>query len=57
MADINDGSTHITPRDALREHIATSDCWCRPVEDEPGLFIHNSMDGREAYECGDRKPS
>lgn len=29
-------------------------CWCKPV-DEDGVLVHNSLDGREAFEDGERK--
>lgn len=50
---------HLTPVDDLRPHDFTSMCWCRPVEDveEPDLWHHNALDGREAYETGERLPS
>ena len=50
---------HVTPMDDLRPHDFTSTCWCRPQEDaeEPGMWTHNSLDGREAYETGERLPS
>ena len=50
---------HIVPHDDLREHITCSvrTCWCRPVENDDGVIVHNSMDGREAFETGERKPS
>lgn len=47
---------HVIPLDDLREHDCNEDCWCRPIEDE-GVYIHNSMDGREKFEIGERKPS
>lgn len=56
------GSTpvHVYPVDDLRAHDTSGrDCWCRPrVEDEGGhqIVVHNSMDGRERYETGERKP-
>ena len=46
---------HVYPFNDLREH-CLGDCWCRPVDDE-GLIVHNSLDGRELYEDGSRKPS
>ncbi len=46
---------HVVPVDDLREHSVTR-CWCRPVDDD-GVVVHNSLDGRELYERGDRKPS
>ena len=47
---------HTMPLNDLRDHEALSSCWCKPSYDE-GLFIHNSMDGREKFETGERKPS
>ena len=23
------------------EHLSSPECWCRPVEEEPGLWVHN----------------
>jgi len=47
---------HITPVDDLKEHIDTSECWCKPTKDEEeDLYIHHSMDQRELYESGDVK--
>jgi hypothetical protein len=46
---------HVYPVDDLREH-AVTDCWCGPVDDD-GIVIHNSLDGREMYERGERKRS
>lgn len=47
---------HVAPVDDLRPHDLNPKCWCRPVEDteEPGMWTHNSLDGREAYETGER---
>lgn len=49
---------HVVPVNDLREHSVDSDipCWCNPREDD-GVIIHNSMDQRELYETGERKPS
>jgi hypothetical protein len=49
---------HVVPIDDLREHSSDSDvpCWCRP-EDDDGVIVHNSMDGREKFETGERKLS
>jgi hypothetical protein len=42
----------VFPIDDLREHDPDDQkCWCRPRWDE-GILVHNSMDGREAYEEG-----
>lgn len=37
---------HVLPRNDLREHSDTRNCWCGPTEDE-GVFVHHSMDRRE----------
>jgi len=49
---------HVIPLNDLREHSSDSDkpCWCKPHE-EDGVIVHNSMDGREQFETGERKPS
>ena len=46
---------HIVPVDDLRQHKGKN-CWCNPDYDD-GLVIHNSLDQRELYEEGVRKPS
>lgn len=52
------GVWHVMPRDDFREHEPYKTCWCNPIEgaQEPDLWLHNAMDGREQYEEG-RKPS
>jgi len=45
----------VIPVDDLREH-SLNNCWCDPRDDD-GVVVHNSLDGRELYERGDRKPS
>ncbi len=48
---------YVVPIGDLKWHQADSKkCWCKPTADD-GLIIHNSMDGRELYERGERKPS
>ena len=49
---------HIMPVDDLREHTCI-DCWCNPTpsEDDEDVILHHSMDQRELYETGERKPS
>lgn len=52
------GLNHIMPGDEVEMH-RPRDCACCPFaeyEDET-IIIHNSFDGREAFERGDRKPS
>lgn len=52
---------HVYPLNDLREHVTDGCvCWCQPVVDEQDgmpIVIHNSLDGREAFEIGERKPS
>ena len=48
-----DGFRHIVPTDELH---AVDNCHCQPVEDDY-LVIHNSFDGREKFERGERKVS
>jgi hypothetical protein len=47
---------HVVPIGDLREHECEPTCWCGPTPDdeEPRLFLHHSMDGREAFETGER---
>lgn len=52
---------HIYPENDLRDHITDIKlgmCWCKPEVEYEGaetIYIHNSMDGREKYETGERK--
>ena len=50
---------HVTPIDDLREHVYFPYCWCHPTPDveNPSVVVHHAMDGREAYETGERLPS
>ena len=48
---------HVMPMEDLREHLEAEDCWCRPEVDPDGFATHNSLDGREAFESGERLPS
>ena len=50
---------NVFPVNDIRPHIDNELCWCKPVVDdeEPTVLIHNAMDGREAFETGERKPS
>ena len=53
-----EGVWHVIPINDLRDHETCGmDCWCNPdYDEEDNLLIHNSLDGREAYETGQRKP-
>jgi len=48
----NDGRRHVVPKDDMRPHRHSIDCWCRPTPDceDAAILIHNAMDGREAAE-------
>lgn len=49
---------HVYPLNDLREHATDgTECWCGAEEDDEGIVVHNSADGREAFETGERKPS
>ena len=45
---------HCYPINDTYEHQMSMKCPCMPIEDD-GIVIHNSFDGREAYETGKRK--
>ncbi len=55
--EIKGQNIHVVPVGDLREHDDSTECWCRPEEKHPLVWVHNSMDGREAFETGERKPS
>lgn len=54
---------HVVPVGDLRDHVthgARGRCWCVPdVSDEGAGYIvtHHALDGREAFETGQRKAS
>ena len=53
---------HVIPEGDLREHTASSDCWCVPELDYDSdscvsVWLHRSADGREAFESGEREYS
>jgi hypothetical protein len=53
-----DEDIHVVPRNDTVDHWTTVHCWCQPERDNEQLnvVVHNSADGREAYERGLRKP-
>ena len=58
--DSNLAGLHVVPINDLREHELSGACWCSPKLDDEGsepIWIHNSLDGREAFETGERLPS
>ena len=54
----HEGEQHVIPRRDDRLHTWTG-CACRPEpnEEQPSVIVHNSFDGREAFETGERLPS
>ncbi len=54
--DCNCAGWHIVPLNDLRDHDTNGSCWCKPTLDD-GVWLHHSMDGREAFETGERLPS
>lgn len=51
---------HVYPIGDSREHQCNRmECWCRPIlnEDAGYVVVHNSADGRELFERGQRKSS
>ena len=49
---------HVIPIGDLREHEPSPKCWCHPTPDEEhDYYRHHALDGREAYETGERKPN
>lgn len=52
-----DESGQVYPINDLRPHIASGiGCWCLPQIID-GIVVHNSMDGREKFETGERRTS
>lgn len=50
-------SAEVVPVDDWRDHDDGEGCWCHPdTESEPGIIVHRSLDGREAYERGELRP-
>jgi hypothetical protein len=50
---------HVLPVGDLKPHDLSDRCWCSPERDEnyDNVVIHNSADGREAFERGERQVS
>lgn len=46
---------HVVPLGDLRDHEPSPQCWCSPRngDDEPSVWVHNALDGRERYENGE----
>jgi hypothetical protein len=44
---------HVMPLGDWRDHDSSTGCWCHPTEeDEPCVFVHHALDGRERHEEG-----
>lgn len=48
--DEDEGPYHLYPINDLEEHRLDEFCKCKPVWTEPGMWVHNSFDGREHVE-------
>lgn len=46
----------VIPNNDLKPHTFGMACGCKPFDDE-GTIVHNSFDGREIFERGERKTS
>ena len=57
LREDNKGRVHVVPANDMREHEPSPDCWCDPEVTEHGSIVHASMDEREKFETGERKPS
>ena len=60
LTSVENGQAHVTPIGDLREHEFTMTCWCHPEVDDEfciPILTHNSADGREKFETGERKMS
>ena len=47
--DASHDGWHVVPMDDLRPHTSSRKCWCGPTQDEeePSVWVHHSLDGRE----------
>lgn len=46
---------HVVPQDDDRKHFFQACACCpQPAEEGSAVIVHNSFDGREAYENGER---
>ncbi len=53
---ICDNGLHVLPLGDTKDHM-DEDCPCGAARGEFGVWYHNSFDGREAFEEGERKMS
>lgn len=53
LVNIPGFGTHNVPVNDIRTHL-DSECPCRPEQNEDMFWNHNSFDGREAFETGER---
>ena len=38
-----------SPVPAPREHVSRPDCWCHPIEESPGVWVHRLDPDVEGY--------
>jgi len=57
LPDKPDDFFHVLPYNDLFPHVLSlAECWCHPkLDEESGIVVHISADGREHYESGERK--
>ena len=34
------GDLHVIPETETKPHIKSKKCWCRPTQEEPGIWLH-----------------
>jgi len=59
VVDCGNLGVHLIPIGDTHDHM-DEDCACSPNNNDPempGVWVHNSFDGREAFEDGERQPS
>ena len=58
VTSATDDETHIIPTCDTEPHQLEDTCHCYPFWEESACaYVHNSFDGREAFETGERKVS
>lgn len=49
----SDGTTHVVPRHDVLHY--WPQCWCKPAVGDDRVIVHNALDGRKAFEGGERR--
>ena len=51
VVELDNDDIHVIPEYDLKEHILSTECWCKPQDDEltPNVKIHNALDKREIF--------